>query len=133
VTELERAVAEYSLKNGYPATRYAAVRCGACGGREHRLWLDEQAGVAVAGCAACGDVRALADGAEYMDEAALDDCVCTCDTPVFELVLGVSLYSDSQAVRWLYVGARCVACGLAGCYGDWKNEHDDWRLLLADA
>jgi len=26
-------------------------------------------------------------------------------------------------VRWLYLGCRCVTCGLTACYGDWKNEY----------
>ena len=40
-------------------------------------------------------------------------------------------YDQSEDVRWLYVGCRCPACGLTGCYGDWKNEFIDYRNLLA--
>jgi len=33
-------------------------------------------------------------------------------------------------VKWLYLGCRCVACGLVACYGDWKNEFEDFREFL---
>ena len=48
----------------------------------------------------------------------------------FEISAGVALYQDSQDVRWLYVGCRCVCCGLTACYGDWKNEYPGYETLL---
>jgi hypothetical protein len=33
-------------------------------------------------------------------------------------------------VRWFYLGCRCVACGVLGCYGDWKNEFNGYQQLL---
>ena len=49
----------------------------------------------------------------------------------FEVPVGVVLYKDIEDVRWLYLGLRCVAYGLVGCYGDWKNEYSDHRKFLA--
>jgi hypothetical protein len=31
----------------------------------------------------------------------------------------------------LYLGCRCPACGLVAVYGDWKNEFNGYRELLA--
>jgi hypothetical protein len=50
---------------------------------------------------------------------------------VFEITVAVSLYADSEGVRWLYIGCRCPACGITAVYGDWKNEFDGYRELLA--
>ena len=43
------------------------------------------------------------------------------DEPLFEISTGAAFYTDSTDVRWFYIGCRCVACGLVGCYGDWKT------------
>ena len=56
---------------------------------------------------------------------------CVCLENVFEITVGVSLYDDSEYVRWLYVGCRWPMCGSTGVYGDWKNEFEDYRALLA--
>jgi hypothetical protein len=91
---------------------------------------DEQ-GAAVRVCAACGLEHPIGDSAEYLAEAELEQATCVCGKDVFEVVVGVSLYDGSEDVRWLYIGCRCPACGLTGCYGDWKNEFNGFRDLLA--
>ena len=117
-------------KNSYPAVRYADAMCR-CGGRTFRLLIDEDEGVAVRSCSICGEVHPMADSADYLADATLEECGCPCGMDLFELTLGVALYPDSNDVRWLYVGARCPACGLAACYGDWKLEGGDAGPLLA--
>ena len=120
----------YSEKAGYPAEHYADARCG-CGESRFRLELDEDQGVAVRICAACAVRHIMADGSEYLENAELQTCSCTCEADVFEITVGVALYEDSEDVRWLYVGCRCVSCGLLGCYGDWKNEFQGYKELLS--
>jgi hypothetical protein len=66
-----------------------------------------------------------------MEEAEPTECECPCGSSVFEITVGVALYRESEDVRWLYVGCRCVECGLTACYGDWKSEYLDYRKLLA--
>jgi hypothetical protein len=82
-------------------------------------------------CGTCGDDHAIGDSDEFLDEAELEEKECLCESPLFELTIGVALYADSNDVRWLYVGARCPACGVLGCYGDWKNEFNGADALLA--
>jgi hypothetical protein len=112
-----------------PAAQFADVECF-CTGRRFRLALDEEQGAARRVCVNCGDVEWIADGGDYADEAEPEACECLCGGDAFELTIGVSLYADSNDVRWLYVGARCPACCLSGCYGDWKNEYPDADALL---
>ena len=78
-----------------------------------------------------GQQHPIGDSADYLEEAHLEDCACPCGGEVFEIAAGVSLYQDSEDVRWFYVGCRCPSCGLTACYGDWKNEYNDYRELLA--
>ncbi len=72
----------------------------------------------------------MGDSDEYMDGAEPEEVTCLCDANVFEITVGVSLYTDSNDVRWLYIGCRCPGCGLTGVYGEWKNEYIGYRELL---
>ncbi len=38
------------------------------------------------------------------------------------LMTGVALYSNSDDIRWVYVGAKCPDCGLVGVYTDWAER-----------
>ena len=58
----------YSVDNVYEATRYAASAC-ACGGKTFTLDTDEDAGVALRTCTACGNEHYMGDSASYADEA----------------------------------------------------------------
>jgi hypothetical protein len=93
--------------------------------------MDENEGAAVRVCTSCGDEHPIGDSDEYLGEAELQDHCCVCGKDAFEITVGVSLYEGSDDVRWLYIGCRCPACGLTGCYEDWKNEFIDYRKLLA--
>lgn len=115
----------YSAKS-HPARHFAEAVC-LCGSRHFRLAVDDTEGAAVRHCADCGREHAIGEGAE------LEECECPCGHGIFELTVGVALYPQSEDARWLYLGCRCVACGLVGCYGDWKNEFDGYQDLLARA
>jgi hypothetical protein len=116
--------------NEYVPTEFADAKCS-CGSDLLGLRVDDEQGAAVRVCAACGLEHPIGDSAEYLAEAELEQATCVCGKDVFEVVVGVSLYDGSEDVRWLYIGCRCPACGLTGCYGDWKNEFNGFRDLLA--
>jgi hypothetical protein len=128
-SDLPEVLRDFS-EDGYPATHFADASCS-CGCRTFQLAVDDDAGVAIRTCTQCGNEQPICDSGEYLDEAELQYCQCLCDSQVFEITVGVALYADSEDVRWLYVGCRCPACGLSGCYGDWKNEFPDYRELLS--
>ena len=128
--DIRMELARYAELVGYPAEHFADARC-VCDGRLFSLELDEAAGVAVRSCTSCAVRHAMADGAEFLDDAELEACACPCGAEAFELTVGAALYADSSDVRWLYVGARCPTCDLTACYGDWKCEFPDVHALLA--
>jgi hypothetical protein len=119
----------YSVANGYPAQHFAEAVC-TCGSRHFSLLLDDTEGVAIRVCRQCKTEHPIGDSNEYLDEAEPGECECPCGSSVFEITVGVALYPESADVRWLYVGCRCIECGLTACYGDWKNEYPDYRKLL---
>jgi hypothetical protein len=123
-------ILRYSKRNEYPAHHFADAVCG-CGGRLFVLRMDGVAGAAVRKCLACRDEHPIGDSGEYLDESQLQMYECVCLENVLEITVGVSLYDDSEDVRWLYVGCRCPKCALTGVYGDWKNEFNGYRELLA--
>lgn len=98
---------EYSTGS---CTDFADVAC-ACGGREFHLSLDEAATAAVRTCWKCHREHALAGDPAKAD---LEECECLCGADRFEITCGAA--SD-----WFFIGARCTACGLTGCYGDWQS------------
>lgn len=127
--DIPAEIARYS-GNNYPAEHFAGCVCR-CGSRTFRLALDDTEGAAVHRCASCEFEHPIGDSEEYLPGANLGECECPCGSGLFEIAAGVALYEGSEDVRWLYVGCRCVACGLVACYGDWKNEHEDYRAFLA--
>jgi len=73
----------------------------------------------------------IGDSSEYLKDAELEERACPCGSEEFEITVGVSLYEDSNDVRWLYVGCRCPKCGLTAVYGDWESEFNGYQSLLA--
>lgn len=129
--DIRTEIGRYSTKTGYIAEHFADAECQ-CSGKVFGLQLDDHAGVASRLCGACdAGPHRIGDSAEFVDEAEEEVCACPCGKEAFEITVGVSLYKDSEDVRWLYVGCRCFACGLTAVYGDWKNDFSGYRALLA--
>jgi hypothetical protein len=128
--DIRAEVLRYGKENGYSAHHFADSLC-ACGGKRFRLSLDDTEGAAVRTCVECDSKRPICDSDEYLEDAELEKCACPCGGEEFEITVGVSLYEGSEDVRWLYFGCRCPACGLTAVYGDWKNEFNGYRDLLA--
>ena len=129
--DIREELVRYSTLNGYVTEHFADAKCN-CGATQFKLGMDENAGVAARLCQSCGNEHGMGDSDEYADEAELYMTDCTCGGDLFEITVGVSLYTDSEDVRWLYVGCRCPICLLTGCYGDWKNEFIGYHKLLAN-
>ncbi len=128
--DIRESLAQYSAEQ-YPIHDFADAVC-TCGNKTFELAVDDDEGAAIRVCAACEDVHLIGDSESYIDDADLEACTCLCDNVIFEITAGVALHEDSQDVRWFYIGCRCSGCGLMGCYGDWKNEFNGYRELLAN-
>jgi hypothetical protein len=128
--DIRQEIARYSKANEYVARHFADAACR-CGSKSFRLLLDDAVGAAIRICAACSDEHPIGDSDEFLAEAELGECACPCGGEAFEITVGVSLYDDSEDVKWLYLGCRCPSCRLVAVYGDWKNEFEGYRDLLA--
>jgi hypothetical protein len=127
--DIAEELRRYSRTNGYVAARFAEAVC-TCAGRHFSLWVDDTQGAAVRVCASCNLRHAMADSSKYLHVARLEECECPCGGGAFEITAGAALYEDSEEVRWLYIGCRCVRCGLTACYADWKYDGDSAAELL---
>ena len=128
-SDLRDELTNYSRANAYPIEYFADAVC-VCGNTTFALLLDDEEGVAVRVCARCEEQHAIGDSSRYLWEAELGECACPCGNEQFEISVGVALYADSEDVKWFYLGCRCITCELVACYGDWKNEFEDYRELL---
>ena len=128
--DIRAEILRYSDLNGYLAQHFADAVC-LCGGHVFGMLLDDMVGAAIRTCIACKHRHPIGDSEDYLEDAELLECACPCGMEAFEVTVGVSLYDGSDAVRWLYLGYRCQACGLTSVYGDWKNEYNDYRELLS--
>lgn len=130
-TELFR----YSHLNGYPIDDFADVRCQ-CGHDEFYFFTDDDEGVAFRQCAKCNQEHFMGDSAEFAEDAETGQHDCLCEGNIFQITAGVHRYrnqDDSRPndVRWLYLGCRCIQCGIVGCFADWKNQFNSYEALLA--
>lgn len=105
---------------GYPVDRVIEARC-ACGGRSFRLNLNRDDELAQTECAECGVVTFVADSEEHWDPAEVERLVCSCESGLYEVGLGLCI-RNNEWVRWGSLGARCVACGILGSPVDWKSD-----------
>jgi hypothetical protein len=92
-----------------------------CGGTEFHLDADFHEQIARRECLACHQRRWLCDSARYARRAkvALWDCQ-GCGDGVANVGVGFRLYEKVDAVYWIFVGTRCVGCGLLECSLSWK-------------
>ncbi len=128
--DLQHEMSRFSRLNEYICDQFLNVVCS-CGNRLFSLYVDEDAGAAVRVCSNCKHQHAIGDSDDYLDEAELERCICVCDQESLELSVGVSLYSDSDDVKWIYIGCRCPECRIIGVYANWKCEYIDYRELFS--
>jgi Zn ribbon nucleic-acid-binding protein len=128
--DIRAEIVRYSRDNGY-ASQFADAACP-CGGAVFGLLLDDNRGVAIRNCVACeAGPHPIGDSAEFIDGATPADCECECGGEAFEITVGVSLFTNGEDVRWVYIGCRCPACGRTAVYGDWRSGFNGYRELLA--
>lgn len=129
-TPLKSNIIQYSINNAYVAEHFASPKC-TCGCDTFTVLMNENEGVAARICTACDSEHGIGDSDDFVDEVdEVYPIECTCGANEFRIMAGVALYENSEDVRWFYLGCECVACGLSGVYGDWKNEFSGYRALL---
>jgi hypothetical protein len=121
-------------KDSYHVHEFRLSRCR-CGSVEFHLDADDNAGVAKRTCVKCKSEHFICDCAKYWGTASPERCRCVvCPSDVVNIGVGYSLYPESStSILWVYIGVRCVRCGLLGCFAGWKICQDDVAHLFEQA
>ncbi len=127
--DIRDEVLRYSELTENVAHHFADAIC-TCGSKNFRLKLDDNGGAATRICSQCNIEHAIGDSDDFLEDSSLEECACPCDNEAFEITAGVSLYDESEDVKWLNLGCRCAKCGLTAVYSDWKNVFIGYRALL---
>lgn len=116
---------------GYKVNEFRLAKCP-CGSERFYFWADDDEDCARKQCESCEASSFIGDSEDYWEDANPKQwkCViCKSKAKVCNLGVGFSLYEDGE-VRWLYVGQRCVDCGVLGCFAGWKIAYSPSRKLL---
>ncbi len=119
------------VPDGYPVDQVRECVCRSCAGRSFEVQVMDEESAARRTCLTCKAREFIADSAEYWDDDAPAEyfCGCPCGHEEFAAAVGFSLREDGD-VRWLFVGLRCLDCGLMGVYEDWKISYGPSAFLL---
>lgn len=103
-----------------------------CGCVEFQVEADGEEGAARRTCKNCGLQTFICDSEEYWAEAepAKIRCKCKAKCINFNVGVGFALTQDKQAVRWIFIGIRCTACGILGSPAEWKIDYEPSLQLL---
>jgi hypothetical protein len=114
--------------DGYGVAEFRAAKCS-CGHDVFTLFADDNEGCAMRTCVSCGKETFICDSDEYSSDASPEQWKCECGSTSGNVGVGFSLYEDGE-IRWLYLGERCVVCGILGCFAGWKIAYSPSKQLL---
>lgn len=120
--------------SSYPISEFRLSQCS-CGGVRFVLRVEQDEGIAKRVCEGCSAEHLICDSAEHSQQGQrLKPFKCvTCKSQVANVGVGFALHEDKKAVQWLYVGNRCVECGVLGSMVDWKVGYEPSLHLLGQA
>jgi len=127
-TDIAQYLESYASSEGYGISEFRLARCR-CGSQSFLLDADIDEGAARRTCTACQSQHFICDSAEYWDDAGATGLRCVCESESINIGIGFSIYPSQDGIRWIYVGVRCTACGVLGCFVDWKVGTSDMGLL----
>ncbi len=105
---------------GNEIDEFRAARC-ACGSDAFYFCYNPDGGAAQRLCPACDGSHLMCDSADYWEPEEATDWDCReCRGGVCNLGVGFALSADREFIRWLYIGQRCVRCGLLDVCTSWK-------------
>lgn len=129
-SDLHEVLLDYSEYNKYKIDHFRDAVCS-CGNKMFFVFTDEEAGVTERSCTECNNKHYIGDSNEYVDKAeSIEEMECLCGSNNFYLTVGVSLYVESDDIKWFYLGLFCPKCRCMGCYGDWKNEFLGYKKFM---
>ncbi len=99
---------------------FRLARCE-CGSVEFRFHADCQEQVCRRTCVKCRKKHWLCDSERYSRRARREKWACDgCAKSVVNIGVRFLLYQSREAVWYIIVGVRCVACGFMDCPLSWK-------------
>jgi hypothetical protein len=124
-----------AVPGGFPVDEVRECVCRSCDGRRFTARVMDTARAFQRTCLACGRPELVADSVEYWDddEDVQCPCTCLCGEERFAAAVGFSLREESDDVRWIVVGLRCLSCGRLGVYEEWKIDWGPSNYLLDQA
>ncbi|WDZ84580.1 hypothetical protein [Micromonospora cathayae] len=117
---------------GYPVQHVKDVGCRHCDGKTFHVTVDDEEGCALITCHDCQTGTPIADSADYLEDADLEECACPCGGETFTVGVGYAMNTDNE-VRWISLGLRCLTDGTLGVYTDWKIDYAPTAHLLSNA
>src|SRR5207249_1402702 len=107
----------------------------ACGYVDFNLEADDNEGAARRTRTKCGEKHCLCDSQEHWGDSALEHWRCVdCGGEECNIGVGFSRYAESATqIKWIYVGVRCIRCGILGCFAGWKVGQGNATYLLEQA
>ncbi|WP_406084438.1 hypothetical protein OHA01_08275 [Micromonospora zamorensis] len=117
---------------GYPVRHVKDISCRHCQGTAFHVTVDDEEGCAQIICQSCRAETPIADSADHLDDAALEECGCPCGGETFTVGVGYAMNTDNE-VRWISLGLRCLVDGTLGVYTDWKIDYAPTAHLLGYA
>jgi ribosomal protein S27E len=100
------------------------VKCNECGLQDFTFQLDDSEGAIEVTCVNCNKKRLLLDSEDYWDDCEPEEAKCSvCKKDFYNIGVGF-VYRDDGDVKWVYIGNRCINCGVLGSWGDWKIDYD---------
>jgi len=131
-SDMEEYLEAYSSDGGCPTEEYAFAKCS-CGSVEFELEADDNEGCAKRFCAKCKKEHFICDSEEYWEDAEPERWGCIgCGSHSTNIGVGFALYPEEKEIKWLYVGVRCIKCGILGCFAGWKVGYAPSRQLVGD-
>ncbi len=127
--DIKGYVEAYGSQSSYAVHEFRLAKC-ACSSVDFHLDADDTEGAAKRTCTKCSRQHFLCDSEEVAEEAEFQHWRCGCGSEVTNIGVGFSLRKKLGEIRWLYVGCRCVKCGILGCFAGWKIDYAPSRQLL---
>lgn len=127
--DLDDYLGAYS-EDAYPVGATVHASCQRCGGDQFKVRFDPGEGCAERVCAQCAEQMFMLDTSEYLEDATLETLLCGCGSDMFNVAAGFAFREDSDEVRWIYLGRRCVNDGVLGCFAEWKIDYSPSAQLV---
>lgn len=128
------------LTNG-TSERYTQSICS-CSSTEFQVYFDREQGFVSRICTECLTEHLVCDSSDSQPDSSPHKFSCVqCGKTAANLGVGFALrprklteiFGQNRDVRWIWVGLRCVGCGVLGCIADWKIDYAPSNFLVNQA